>query len=396
MKRPEGFSHGAPKPEQPGSPPKQHSNESAPVDAANDGASPNDSGSFSIDRAFASRRGSKHHEPVSINGESRAESTENPISATNDIVSSQEVNFTDSLAGLNTTDDLPFETSAKPNERSGSYAQQTLREYEELERRAQRREKAERQALRAAAKMDARAQKKSASAEVRRFTAETRRKRNRVFIIVGSVAAVFGLLVALVYSPLMAVRSVEVEGTQRMDPAEVVTALEPMSGTPLAAVTDANVQSVLAQFPLIQSFSVEAAPPSTLVIHIVERQPIVGVFSEYGVALVDPAGIAVEFVAEAPQGIPYLENLQPGSDGFAAVVAVVRTLPEEVRLQIATAKATSVDDVEFVLSTGQTVVWGGPEESRLKGDVLAALLAAHDPSTPAIFDVSAPDHPVIR
>ena len=42
------------------------------------------------------------------------------------------------------------------------------------------------------------------------------------------------------------------------------------------------------------------------------------------------------------------------------------------------------------------MLWGGADESRLKADVVAALLATQDPSAAAVLDVRAPEHPVVR
>ena len=42
------------------------------------------------------------------------------------------------------------------------------------------------------------------------------------------------------------------------------------------------------------------------------------------------------------------------------------------------------------------VQWGGAEESPLKADVVAALMATQDPSAAAVLDVRAPEHPVVR
>ena len=40
--------------------------------------------------------------------------------------------------------------------------------------------------------------------------------------------------------------------------------------------------------------------------------------------------------------------------------------------------------------------WGGAEDSRLKADVVAALIATQDPSVARVLDVRAPEHPVVR
>ena len=110
--------------------------------------------------------------------------------------------------------------------------------------------------------------------------------------------------------------------------------------------------------------------------------------------MLDPAGVELGM----PDGtaLPRLEDVETDSDAFTAVASSLVAMPDELRAQVATITASTTDDVAMTLATGQRVAWGSAEDSGQKAVVLAALVASADPATIVTFDVSAPDHPVVR
>ena len=165
--------------------------------------------------------------------------------------------------------------------------------------------------------------------------------------------------------------------------------------TPLPLIDPGDVHAALARFPLIETYSTEAVPPGTLVVRLVERTPIGVLDTGSGLELVDAAGVVIERPDERPAGQPLIE-VEGGvaDEGFRAVAAVVRSLPPDVRAQLARATAATLDDVRLELVGGASVVWGSAEDSALKGDVLGALMRAAPPETVSLYDVSAPTSPV--
>jgi cell division protein FtsQ len=213
-------------------------------------------------------------------------------------------------------------------------------------------------------------------------------------IAVGVLVGAFALLVGLVHSPLMAVREIEVQGSQRIDAVAIQAALGDHVGQPIATVTDAGVREDLERFTGLESFVVDVVPPGTIVVRVVERQPVVVAEADGQDVMLDPAGVHLGM----PDGtvLPRLGSVEVGSDAYAAVASSLVAMPQALRAQVATITATTSDDVTMTLVSGQQVVWGSADDSRLKADVLAALVAAADPDVPVTFDVSAPEHPVVR
>jgi cell division protein FtsQ len=234
---------------------------------------------------------------------------------------------------------------------------------------------------------------------VRRFTRRARTRRLVAATILGTAVTLAGLVFAAVYSPILALREVRVEGATRVDPAQVVAAIDDQLGTPLALLDVGRIEAALGGFPLIRSYSTQIVPPDTLVVQLVERQPVGSIATPTGFDVVDPAGIVLQQSSARVPGVPLIDLAGAGaaSPAFDAAVAVLLSLPPALLAQVDTVTAHTQDDVSLVLSgVGQRVVWGSADDSARKAALLAALIAVTNPSTPGEFDVSAPSNGVFR
>ncbi|WP_040164157.1 hypothetical protein [Microbacterium gorillae] len=82
---------------------------------------------------------------------------------------------------------------------------------------------------------------------------------------------------------------------------------------------------------------------------------------------------------------------EAGSKAFTAVGLVIRSLPADIRANLATVTATTADDVTLTLAdSGVTIVWGSAEQSVLKAEVLAVSMKARPPGVVTHYDVSSP------
>lgn len=244
----------------------------------------------------------------------------------------------------------------------------------------------------------ARARRKVLRAEVRRFTVRQRRRRILWIAVAGAVLALILGTLGIAYSPLFAVERVRVVGTVSLDPAAVESALADQLGTPLARVDSSAVKAALVQFPLVESYTLEARPPHELVVRIVERTPIGSVSSDAGYTLVDAAGVALSTTPEPAAGYPVVTASGGiGSPAFAAIGTVYRALPAEIRSQVTAMSAQTPNDVTLTLgATGTEVVWGNADDSAYKAVVLAKAMAARPPTEVFSYDVSSPAAVVIR
>jgi cell division protein FtsQ len=236
-------------------------------------------------------------------------------------------------------------------------------------------------------------------AEVRRFTRHARRRRIGWLTLVAVLGLTAALIAVAVFSPILALREIRIEGTTRLDPAVVTEAVSGQLGTPLALLDEGRLRDELAQFTGIRSYVTELVPPGTLVIHIIERTPIGVVVTPSGFDTVDAAGVVLESAATRPDALPLLQLDESGVEGtgFEAIVAVLIALPPDVLARVDSIVARTRDDVTLTLAgTDQRVVWGSAADSGRKADILAALLARFATAGPGEYDVSAPGSAVFR
>jgi cell division protein FtsQ len=216
-------------------------------------------------------------------------------------------------------------------------------------------------------------------------------------VSVGSVLLLAVASVAVAYTPLMAVREIQVEGARLVSSDLIVRDLESQKGTPLPLVDQSAIKAALVGYPLIRSYTVESRPPSTLVVRIVERQPI-GVISDgEDFDLVDVAGVVLSTSPEKPEGFPLMVfGGDSASDGFEAAAAVLRTLPTDVLSTVDEITATTLDDVTLTLAGDAAVVtWGSAEDSAAKAIALQKLMIAYPAETVSRYDVSSPESVVV-
>jgi len=242
-----------------------------------------------------------------------------------------------------------------------------------------------------------RARKQYERSEVRRFTSRSRRRRNIWLVAVGTVVALVAFVLVGVYSPLMALKNIEVTGTDRIPAADIVQALDGQLDTPLPLIDFAAVKQELSEFSLIRSYVTESRPPNTLVVRIVEREPIGSIASAAGFDLVDAAGVVITSGDARAEGYPVVDAAGGASGaGFQAAVAVIGALPEGIRSQLDTVTAATKDDVTLTLAGGARVVWGNSERAEYKAVVLSALLVSHPVGSVTEYVVSSPDSAVVR
>lgn len=235
--------------------------------------------------------------------------------------------------------------------------------------------------------------------EVRRFTRRSRSRRRVIAAVVALILVFAGLIAVAVWSPLLALRQITVVGASRVDPAAISGAIDDQLGTPLALLDLDRVTQQLAAFPLIRSYTTQLVPPSTMVVTIVEREPVGLVTDGSDFAVVDPAGVVIEFASERPAGLPLIAagEASIGNPAFVSAVEVLLALPPELLARVDTITATTKDDVGFVLSGDlQAVTWGSADRSAFKARVLATLVATQPESARVEYDISAPDAPVVR
>ena len=218
--------------------------------------------------------------------------------------------------------------------------------------------------------------------------------RRRTVVIVAAVTLlVAGVLVWVVaFSSLLGVRRVDVQGVHVLTADQVERAAAVAHGTPLIRIDARVVATRVEKLPDVASAEVNTSYPSTLVIRVVERQPVGFLRRGNGFVLVDRTGDQYRTVTAAPAGLPRFV-VPDGTDARTtggAVATVAAALPAAVRAQVRSIEALDPSAITLVLTHGREVAWGSAQRSADKARVLPTLLGQKHARH---VDVTNPDQP---
>jgi len=228
-----------------------------------------------------------------------------------------------------------------------------------------------------------------------------KRSLGRIVFLTSAVSLSLLLVLVLVaaFSPLLAVKTIQIRGNERIPTKLLSSALSEQLGKPLPQVSLDGVSKDLKNFSLIQSVSVVNLPPHTLQVRIVERQPICIIVSPLGSFLYDPAGVRIAS-AKSSDEYPVVQAAgKPGaSPEFGVAIKALMALPLSLYPRVATVSAPSMDSITFKLrgSSAQKVIWGDIGQAELKARVLLALVKNQKKSDRVTYDVSSPKAPTVR
>ena len=216
-----------------------------------------------------------------------------------------------------------------------------------------------------------------------------------------SLLALAAIFVGVVFfSPLLAVRTITVEGTSLLDKSDVSQKLEPLQGVPLTRVTDDRVHELIGDSAVLRGVTVEARPPHDLLVKVQERVPVAVVKDGDQQMLVDAEGTKLRAVSSADQaGVPEVTGNGKvlGSPELKTISQVLQAMPADLLSNVQKAKADSPSTISLTMKDGSTVVWGTAEDSELKAKVLAQLRnALGDKGTVSTYDVSSPMVPTTK
>ena len=218
-------------------------------------------------------------------------------------------------------------------------------------------------------------------------------------MLAGWLAAALALLAGGVWlvelSPILAARSVRVEGVPAGAVADVTRRADVTMGTPLARVDTAAIARRVIASATLAEVVVTRSWPSTIVISASPRVPVLAVKNPRGqVQVVDSQGVAYATVSAPPRGVPLIHTVEnpPSRGSLRAGIAVLQALSASQRTRVSNVTVSGANLVTLKLR-GVTVMWGGASEPELKVKVITALLRQKGVRT---IDVSAPRTPVTR
>lgn len=226
--------------------------------------------------------------------------------------------------------------------------------------------------------------------------------KTRRLVTKGRIAALAVLLVLalglgwlVLFSSVLGLRTIEVEGTSSLTVQEVTDLLDIPTGTPLARVDLAAAETALEGVSQVDAATISRGWPGTLLVQLDDRIPVAAVDRGGTLWLVDADGVLFAQVSAAPEGVVLLQVPDAGPEDPAtrAGLTVLAALDPTIAEALTEIRAPTSRAVELALLDDRVVLWGGPEDSELKSEVLAALLTSGVPGS--VFDVRSPEAAVV-
>lgn len=235
--------------------------------------------------------------------------------------------------------------------------------------------------------------------ELRRSTG---RRRLHVLMAGLAIAASLGGAVALLHSPVLAVRHIALTGGGPVSVSEVAAATGVGPTTPLVDVSPVRAEAALDRLPWVASSVVRRSWPGTLEVSLVERRPVAQVRAPGGRwSELDATGRVLDTSSSAwPDMVTLTAAGTPGPAGSVLVgagpaLAVAAAMPPSVTPQVAAVLGQPGGQVEIRLKGGGTVAVGSPDGAQAKLEALATVLAQTDLSGVKVINVEVPDEPTL-
>jgi len=225
-----------------------------------------------------------------------------------------------------------------------------------------------------------------------------RRRRIRLAIFAGVALIVIAAVWLVWFSPVLEVREVRVVGMEGARAQEVLAAAAVPTGVPLARIDTAAAERAVRELPWVAAAEVRRGWPSEVVL-AVQTRVAMAVLAEGAAApgqatgpaagatlAIDGSGAVFESSDPLPRKLPRVRAQGPA---LAAAMEVVTGLPDDLLNRVVIVAATTRDDIDLTLRSGDVVRWGSAQDGEAKAEVLRVLLRRKAD----MYDVSAPELP---
>lgn len=213
-----------------------------------------------------------------------------------------------------------------------------------------------------------------------------RRRWLRVVLVLMAILVIASAVWAVWFSSLLAATGVRVVGVEgaRADAALAAAAIP--VGMPLARIDTAPAERAVRALPWVLDADVRRGWPGEIVVAVTPRTPIAVIVAASGRSGVDSEGVVFPAAGALPKGLP---TVTAEGVGLTASMAALATLPADLARRVVSVSATTRDDIELTLRSGDVVRWGSADQPELKAEVLRALMQRKAD----VYDVAAPEVP---
>ncbi len=174
--------------------------------------------------------------------------------------------------------------------------------------------------------------------EVRR---QEGRRRLRLVVVLGVLGFLVIVALAVLFSPVFAVRTVVVSGVDNTDAVELQAVIQSLKGSAMLTVDLDSARARLLAEPWVQRVSISRQWPRTVHVDVKERTPVAAYLGDDGQwRVVDPEGRVLAQLGGRPINLPAIyvdgqsEAIAEGGTagaGIAQAAKIVQHLPDSLR-----------------------------------------------------------------
>lgn len=232
--------------------------------------------------------------------------------------------------------------------------------------------------------------------------AERKRARLRRTVRAVVLAVLLAGLFVLERSPLVALEEIRVNGTERLEPRDVIDASKLALGTSTLRLRLRGAERAIEALPLVRDASARRIDPLKVEIQVEERTPALQIRGAGVDAIADREGVII--LRGVATGVPEIwlpvTPPQPGATvaadaTLANAYLVWRSLSGPLRGRVLRYVAAGPDELSLILIDGIEVRFGRAERIDEKVRALGAVLADVTGTDVSVIDVRAPRAPVV-
>ena len=221
-------------------------------------------------------------------------------------------------------------------------------------------------------------------------------KRKRLVTTGFGVVIFVGLALIVLASPIVAVRTVQVEGAKYADAALVRSVSDSLKGKSVLTVDTKTAVERLESDPWIKSARITTSLPSRVLIQINESIPVAWFLGvDNRARVIDEDGLVLSVVEGRPTQYMWIEgtgsNLTAGASSAAAYRAagqLAMSLPSELEPMVKHLGVAGSEQITLTLKTGAVINFGAPVDMRNKLVNVVVLLRRQDVNSIISIDVS--------
>jgi len=214
--------------------------------------------------------------------------------------------------------------------------------------------------------------------------------------LAGVIVASVVVVIALLASPIFAIRSVTIEGNVYTSKEVLVKVTKTLKGASVFTVNTGKARESLLADSWVSDVRITTRFPGKALVEIAERIPVIWyVGDDQKARIVDARGHVIAVLAGWPTkylrvgGVgPSLEAGAVADDVYRAAAQLVLALPDELRPLVKSLEVSAGGELAMTLAGGTLVRFGPPNDLQSKLVAVVVLLRRQNPSTLAIIDVS--------